>query len=165
MLVKPVRLVSLPHGHIAARLREIEPRLTHCRDDYSDRWVAHADPVTEAFARQRVMPLVESYVGAALKPSYSYFSLYRAGAFLRPHVDRQMCVWTVTHTLFADPPGAELSWPLVINGQPVALAGGEAALFCGVAYPHWRDAMPAGMRAYASAYYHFVPELYDGPLS
>lgn len=160
MLVDPI-VLTIPHDSLVDNVRRLA--LNESVNPYSVRYVAHSPPFAEEFSRTVVLPRVEQTVGTLLKPSYSFVSRYPAGGYLRRHTDRPMCVWTVSHTIEAVGRPAE-DWPLWINGLSFPLRTGEAALFLGTSYPHWRNAMPAGMVSYTNVYFHFVPIDYDGPM-
>jgi hypothetical protein len=161
-----VAKLKLPFAEPLARLRGLEHAnlLDWSVNSYAVRYVHRGDPYLDQFSVREVLPAVEAIVGTPLKPAYTFLSLYESGAFLRRHLDRPMCVWTVSLTIDAEPLERAAEWPLWIDGVPHGLGQGDAALFSGLLWPHWRQAMPPWMRRYANVYFHFHPLDYAGPM-
>ena len=74
---------------------------------------------------------------------------------LKKHSDRPSCEISVTASIDSD--GTE--WPIYMDGNPVYLEPGEAAIYLGQEVEHWRDEFKGD---YASqVFMHYVDR--DGP--
>ncbi len=114
-----------------------------------DRHHLHNDAAGRVVQRS-LLPAVEALVGAPVKPSYSYASLYREGATLPVHTDRQQCEYTLSLLIDHSPlPADGISpWGLQIHPRSGAapidcfqsLGGGM--LFRGRELPHGRKTLP-----------------------
>lgn len=109
-----------------------------------------------------LQPTVESALGAALLPSYSFWRIYERGAVLREHVDRAACEVGVSIAIAAEPAAAV--WPLWLRGldareRAVRLHSGDAVIYSGAQVPHWRDALPGSVQY--QMFLHYVRR--DGP--
>jgi hypothetical protein len=69
---------------------------------------AYSDFAAEGLLKS-IQPEVESQVGLALYPTYSYLRLYKHGDCLKRHVDRPACEISVTLCLGFAP---EVPWPI-----------------------------------------------------
>jgi hypothetical protein len=119
----------------------------------------HNESVARFFHHQ-LTAIIQRVAGEPLRPSYCYVSAYRAGAVLRPHVDRKQCVFTVSLWLGGGEPTAEAAWQLRLHAPAgiasVTQAAGDAVLFRGCELPHWRDHPPPGASA-TTLLFHYVP--------
>ena len=83
--------------------------------------------------------LMQQVAGVALEPCYSYLRIYRPGAVLDRHIDRDSCEVSASMTLGFN---ATRSWPLWLeeSGKPRALelAPGDLLIYRGADLPHWR---------------------------
>jgi alkylated DNA repair dioxygenase AlkB len=96
---------------------------------------AYALPETEQLLL-RLTEYVSSVVGKELYPTYSYCRIYYNGATMRPHKDRSACEFSMSLSLTGDP------WPLwfmLDKPTPISLAQGEAVLYNGLEFEHWRE--------------------------
>lgn len=105
-------------------------------------------------------PEVESHVGAALVPTYSFARIYGAGSSLYHHRDRPSC----EHSLSVHLGSSGHPWPLSLidlHGRQVDLiqSPGDAVAYQGMLLEHWRDPLPLGQ--HAQLFLHWVRA--DGP--
>lgn len=93
----------------------------------------YSDPLFEHFllSKQKKM---EEITGKELWPTYSYWRLYTHGAVLRKHKDVKSCEISVTINVKQD-----VHWPIFIGGEKVDLDEGEAAVYMGRKYEHFRE--------------------------
>ncbi|QEX24810.1 hypothetical protein FRZ61_47520 [Hypericibacter adhaerens] len=96
-----------------------------------------------------LQPLVESIVGDALVPSYSFWRIYGHGAVLRQHVDRAACEIGVSVTVASEP--EDVDWPLWVRGidgrvRAIGLRSGDGLIYWGTQVPHWRDSFDGGLQ-------------------
>lgn len=131
---------------------------------------------------ENAVPTVESIVGEALWPTYSYMRVYKRGDQLAPHVDRPSCEVSMTLTLGYDVTGAgdpNFRWPIFMDnsadfaaertracqpaelgdGTCVLLGPGDGVVYYGTEVRHWRDPFPG--EHHAQVFLHFVRQ--DGP--
>lgn len=80
----------------------------------------------------------EAALGKLLVPTYSMYRIYRPGASLAPHTDRQSCEISVTLTLAVD---SINSWPIYMQDVPVELEAGDAVIYKGIELPHSRPVL------------------------
>ena len=163
----------LPPAQIAAwrdywqRLAALE--VLPDRGDAGARRGSHGEP-SSALLLQLMQPLVEAVVGAALKPSYSYAWIYRRGAAMPLHRDREACRATVSVLVdYAPAMDGPTPWPLGIHprggGAPVEIrqALGDAVVFSGRELDHFRPPFTAGTRS-TSLLLHYVDRDFSGVL-
>jgi hypothetical protein len=122
---------------------------------------AYGDFAAEGLLKS-VQPDVESRVGLALYPTYSYLRLYKHGDCLKRHKDRPACEISVTLCLGYAP---DVPWPIWVEhlGTPVAitLSPGDMLIYRGIDVPHWRDAYDGDRLA--QVFLHYVDR--NGPHS
>lgn len=155
----------LPPGQIAA-LRGYWRKLAALdvipdRGDDGARRGSHGEP-SSALLLHLLQPVVERVVGAELKPAYSYAWVYRRGAHMPVHRDRDACRYTAS--LLVDyAPGSDglTPWPLGIHppggGAPVEIrqSVGDLIVFDGRDLRHFRPPFRAGSRS-TSLLLHYV---------
>lgn len=130
-------------------------------DDQSHRYTAHDEPIAAEWHRL-LWPLVSRAIPEPIRPTYSYLGLYRPGAVLERHTDREECEYTLSLTIDARPSAArDDAWPLCLelpDGRMVRslLAPGDGLLFKGRDLPHYREALPQGRTSW-SVFFHFIP--------
>ena len=78
---------------------------------------------------------MEEETGLKLSPTYGYSRVYTFGAVLDKHKDRHACEISVTVMIGSS--GEE--WPIYMDGTPVHLQAGDAAVYLGCKVSHWRD--------------------------
>lgn len=106
------------------------------------------------------LPLVEKITRLRLFPTYSYFRVYRRGDVLVKHKDRPSCELTLALSLGYE---AESPWPLFLETPTgvlsIALEPGDALLYRGTEWTHWREPMNGDLTA--QAFLHYVDQ--NGP--
>ena len=112
--------------------------------------------------------VVQRVAGRPIRPSYVYLGVYREGAVLEPHVDREQCELSVTLLLEFQGAGPDPEpWPLWLRtpGGDVAIsqAVGDALVYRGRTLPHWRTALGPQGRS-MSLFFHYVDADFSGPL-
>lgn len=133
---------------------------------YSQRFVAHRDPIAEWLHKMASATLAPLYAGR-YRPSYSFVCAYVGGAELPRHTDRPQCEITVSLCIAATP-GAE-RWPLFLECAAeeaiveARLGIGSALVFKGRELPHYRTALQSG-EYFLSILFHFVPVDFKGSL-
>lgn len=146
-IIHPLQLAALrayfraldEHGHLKAS---------------SNRHYAHNrrsiyDEETSRFVQHQINALVNRITPARVEPSHSQVSVYQPGAFLRRHKDQPQYVWNLSLVLDAEPESElERAWPinLEVEGrtEEVRLEIGDAVLYRGSEFTHWRDVLPEG---------------------
>jgi hypothetical protein len=108
-------------------------------------------------------PLVQRRTGLDLVPTCSYTRVYRPGAELVRHTDRESCEVSATVTVDAH---AAAPWPLWLerpDGQAVAIPmqPGDAVVYLGRERPHWRE--PFEGEWHVQVFLHYVRA--DGPFA
>lgn len=132
------------------------------------RYVANDEPMASFFHHQ-LCGAVSTLLGKPVKPSYSYFIGYQAGARLDKHVDRPQCEYTLALCLdFSPEPFRQTSWPLQLalpdRTVIVYQALGDALLYEGRRIPHFRSPLSPGCTS-TSILFHYVDADFEGPLS
>lgn len=99
----------------------------------------YADAMAETLLI-KLHPLMQQVASAALEPCYSYLRIYRPGAVLDKHIDRDSCEVSASMTIGFQAPHP---WPLWLEeaGKPRALelAPGDLLVYRGADLPHWRE--------------------------
>ena len=88
-------------------------------------------------------PLVEKNLNKKLYETYSYARVYKKGAILKRHTDRESCKISATMNL-----GGE-TWPIFIDnntskGESIILKPGDMLLYPGFNLEHWREPLKKG---------------------
>lgn len=99
-------------------------------------------------------PEVSNFIGENVLPTYTYSRVYRQGAELKIHKDRDACEISLTVHLDGDK-----DWPIFIKnpkGESVKLnlKSGDAMIYLGCDAEHWRE-MYEGDR-YVQVFLHYV---------
>ena len=146
-IIHPLQLAALrtyfraldAHGHLKAS---------------SNRHYAHNrrstyDEETSRFVQHQITALVNRITPARVVPSHCQVSVYQPGAFLRRHKDQPQYVWNLSLVVDAEPElDLEHAWPinLEVEGstQEVRLEIGDAVLYRGAEFTHWRETLPDG---------------------
>jgi hypothetical protein len=105
------------------------------------------DEETSRFVQHQITALVNRITPAPVRPSHCQVSVYQPGAFLRRHKDQPQYVWNLSLVVDAEPElERERAWPinLEVEGrtEEVRLEIGDAVLYRGSEFAHWRDALP-----------------------
>ena len=116
----------------------------------------YADPFMEALL-EALIPRVNAMTGLGVKPTYSYFRVYKKGDVLLRHTDRPSCEVSLTLNLGQ---GAGPSWPIWTakdnQTRSLVLDPGDALLYKGLEVAHWREQFE-GERL-AQVFLHYVDE-------
>jgi len=99
-------------------------------------------------------PEVSRFLGETVLPTYTYARVYKKGATLERHRDREACEISLTLHLRSDN-----DWPIYIqkpNGEEVQLdlASGDAMMYRGNIADHWRDRFEG--EEYVQVFLHYV---------
>jgi hypothetical protein len=154
----------LPAAHVGAlrRYYRYHMRLGSFQlgdDQTSGRYVAYDEPMTR-YIHHQLTRTISDVIGKVIEPSYSYLAFYQGGATLEPHIDREACEYTLSLCIDATPePMTYGAWPLHLitpdGPRSFTLGIGDALLFRGRQFAHWRDQLPEGYTA-SSVLFHFV---------
>jgi hypothetical protein len=131
-----------------------------------DRDCIHNDTVMNYFHRE-LEPFASRLVGRTLTPTYTYTVAYSPGAQLPPHINHPPGEWTISYVVYSGP-GAD-SWPIFVGTTPyevpqserrrgvrislspnaasrsISLETGDAVLFRGGVFAHWREPQPGNL--------------------
>lgn len=161
----------LPPGQIAAWRRywqkfaalEVMPD----RGDDGARRGSNGEP-SSALLLHLLQPLVARATGADIKPAYSYAWIYRRGAQMPAHRDRDACRYTLTLLVdYAPAVDGPTPWPLGIHprggGAPLEIrqSVGDAVIFNGQELSHFRPPFTAGTQS-TSLLLHYVDRDFTG---
>ncbi|HJR07668.1 MAG TPA: hypothetical protein VJ842_10440 [Pyrinomonadaceae bacterium] len=107
------------------------------------------DEETSRFVQHQITALVNRITHAPVSPSHCQVSVYKPGAFLRRHKDQPQYVWNLSLVVDAVPEtDLERAWPICMEvegrTQEVRLEIGDAVLYRGSEFTHWRDVLPDG---------------------
>ncbi|HZG51003.1 MAG TPA: hypothetical protein VEZ40_02605 [Pyrinomonadaceae bacterium] len=116
---------------------------------YAHRRRSVYDEETARFVQQQIAPLVNRITPAPVWPSHCQVSVYQPGAFLRRHKDQAQYVWNLSLVVDAEPESeAARAWPICLEvegrAREVRLEIGDAVLYRGSEFTHWRDVLPDG---------------------
>jgi hypothetical protein len=100
--------------------------------------------------------IMEEKTGLKLLPTYSYFRIYNKYAELKKHKDRPSCEISVTVSIGSC---ESYKWPIYIDGNPIFLEHGDAVIYKGCDYSHWRDEFLGDW--HGQCFLHYVNA--DGP--
>ena len=70
-----------------------------------------------------------------LNPTYSFWRMYTKFADLKKHKDRPSCEISCTVMVGSD----NTPWPIYIDGTPIEMKPGDAAIYLGCDVEHWRE--------------------------
>jgi len=150
-------------------------------EDWDGRYTAHNDPAGR-IVQKMLLPLAAAIVGAPIKPSYTFASLYCGGADLPVHRDRAQCEYTLSLMIDhgATRGGAVAPWPILLyppdnrppedqspeDQSPVECRAeqGGGLLFRGRDIPHGRRPLPADETCWVMLL-HYVDSGFDGSLA
>ena len=79
--------------------------------------------------------LMEKETGKKLLPTYAFWRCYTKYSILEKHSDRPSCEISVTVNIKGD----GTAWPIFIEGTPLNLESGDAAIYLGCELDHWRE--------------------------
>lgn len=99
------------------------------------------------------IPIVSQLTGKDLAPTYSYLRRYKEGDNLPKHQDRYSCEYSITACAGYDYDGNDYQWPIYMNGEKFVQEPGDALLYKGCDYNHWRDQLPWGSQVQIHLHY------------
>lgn len=160
-------MVGAVAAHYRAGIDTGEARLSAGK---VDRLSLYNDPAGRV-VQQALVPAVAAMVGAPIKPSYTFASLYRGGAELPVHTDRPQCKYTLSLLIDHRPLPADGISPWAIQIHPGAAAPpvdcfqslGGGILFRGQELPHGRRPLPADEACW-TLLVHYVDADFTGSL-
>ena len=94
----------------------------------------YGDPLMESLLINK-RSLIEKESNLKLLPTYAFWRMYTLFADLKKHQDRPSC--EVSATVVIDSDGT--SWPIFMDGKPLDLEIGDAAIYLGMEVKHWRE--------------------------
>ena len=104
-----------------------------------------------------LQPKLERLTGLSLYPTYSYYRVYRPGAILKEHVDRESCEISCSLCLGYDYLGKDYCWRIKMGNAKVGLEPGDAVIYRGMELPHSRAAFQGKQGAWHSqVFLHWV---------
>tara|TARA_R100001509_G_C4879415_1_gene219578 strand:- start:440 stop:988 length:549 start_codon:yes stop_codon:yes gene_type:complete len=109
----------------------------------------YADPLMESFLLTK-FDLMEKETNLKLHPTYAFWRMYTKFADLKKHTDRPACEVSVTAMIGSD----GTKWPIFMNGTPLELEVGDAAIYLGCEVPHWREEFEGDW--HAQVFMHYV---------
>lgn len=113
---------------------------------------------------------IEQAVGRELLQSYAYWRIYRKGAELTPHIDRESSELAVSITIRTDPDSQ--IWPINVddlhgNEANIPLPPGSGIVYLGHTVTHWREKLEAETHKQLMLFYvlkegDFSAHIFDG---
>lgn len=145
----------------------ISKKHLHFGDSQSKRYVGYNDRCGR-FIQYHITDLMRTIVAHDVKPSYTYFGGYRAGAELKSHNDREQCEFTMSLTIDQKP--SNLSWSLALidfnNQEQVAnLDTGDSLIFMGRILKHYRLGVLKKDQELNQIFMHYVNDKFTGSLN
>ena len=120
----------------------------------------HGDLAFQALMKQ-MRPTMEIITGLDLCSTYTYVRLYREGNELKKHKDRPSCEISVTVKL-SDTSRDGYNWPIFMEGTECILKDGDAVIYRGCDYEHWREVCKGGKKyRLGQAFLHYIDK--NGP--
>jgi hypothetical protein len=100
------------------------------------------------------IPTINDIIGEPVLPTYTYARVYKNGADLKKHTDREACEVSITLHL-----GGDKDWDIYFqkpNGEESSLnlKPGQAVLYPGCVVPHWRNKFEG--TEYGQVFLHYV---------
>lgn len=119
----------------------------------------HGDSLMESLLLY-ALPVIEKNTGLFVYPTYSYYRLYRPGASLLPHKDRESC--EISASLFFGHNYEGETWKLYVEGNGYSMEPGDMIIYRGMDLNHYRYEFEAPEGSYHSqAFLHYVDQ--NGP--
>jgi tetratricopeptide (TPR) repeat protein len=156
--------------------QSIKEKLINFGDPQSQRYYAGNDRIAR-YLHYALTDLIRKVVAHNVIPTYTYFGGYVGGAELTPHTDRHACEFTMSLTLYQDPP--DEPWDLGLGKKPLferddetaggafplppedeqvkaPLHEGDALLFMGRHLVHWRYGQQKEGHSTYNVFLHYV---------
>lgn len=119
----------------------------------------YADPLMESILIYS-LSVVEKNTGLKLFPTYSYYRVYRPGASLLPHTDRESC--EISASLFLGRNYDGEHWKLYIEKNGYEMEQGDMIIYRGTELNHYRYEFEAPSNSFHSqVFIHYVDQ--NGP--
>ena len=94
----------------------------------------YGDPIMESLMLQKRF-IMEKETGLELLPTYTFWRFYTLLSDLPKHKDRPSCEISTTVNISSD----GTPWPIYMDGTPINLEPGDAAVYLGCEVAHWRE--------------------------
>lgn len=163
-LIFPQWLSPLLLAALRGYYREIEAEGYLHAENSPDavRTFAHNDPLT-CYLHAQMTPWLNRILAEPVKPTYTFVSYYKETG-MGKHMDWEQCAWNISVMVDPQPEvAATLTWPLFIQFPETLvearLEPGDAILYKGTDFPHWREDLPPDHRVTVSLF-HFVDQDY-----
>jgi hypothetical protein len=116
----------------------------------------YGDPVMETMLLH-LQEIMEKNTGLDLYPTYSFYRVYRQGDILEKHIDRESCEISATLCFNYSYDDKEITWPIIMDGNPVVLEPGDIVIYKGIDLDHWRDEFIVNEEDWqVQGFFHFV---------
>jgi hypothetical protein len=117
----------------------------------------YADPAMESMLLH-LLPFMEKHTGLALKPTYSFYRVYRKNDILEPHKDRPSCEISATLCFNYSYDDSKYTWPIYMDGYKAELYPGDMVIYRGCDLEHWREAFtPESINDWhVQGFFHYV---------
>lgn len=160
-IIKENNYIHIPNFISTERANELAKKFTKCcaeNDLDGDSQIPESHSVYNYIDFLELLcektPEVSRFLGETVLPTYSYARVYKKGATLERHRDREACEISLTLHLRSDS-----NWPIYIqkpNGEEVQLdlASGDAMMYRGNIADHWRDSFEG--EEYVQVFLHYV---------
>jgi hypothetical protein len=127
-------------------------------------YASYANAITETVLLH-MHELMEKSTGLKLFPTYSYYRVYRNGAELVKHTDRESCEISCTLCFNYSYDDSKFNWPIYIGNDFAAdLKPGDMLIYRGKDLPHWRYKLDHSEDVWhVQGFFHYVNA--DGPYS
>jgi hypothetical protein len=99
----------------------------------------YGDILTESVLLN-LLPKMEELTGTELVPTHSLLRLYQPGDVLPRHKDKLSCQTSVSLCIGYGYDDKEYQWPLYLDGEEILCKPGDALIYHGCEYFHWREA-------------------------
>tara|TARA_R110000803_G_scaffold142653_1_gene208908 strand:- start:818 stop:1366 length:549 start_codon:yes stop_codon:yes gene_type:complete len=109
----------------------------------------YGDPIMESLMINK-LDLMQTESGKDLLPTYTFWRCYTKYSDLKKHTDRPSCQISVTVNISGD----GTRWPIFMEGTPIHLNIGDAAIYLGCKVPHWREEFSGDFQV--QAFLHYV---------
>jgi len=109
----------------------------------------YGDPIIESLMINK-KKLMEAETGKELLATYTFWRCYTKYSVLKKHTDRPSCQISVTVNICND----GTPWPIFMEGNPLHLNVGDAAIYLGCEVSHWREEFLGDFQI--QAFLHYV---------
>ena len=119
-------------------------------------WAIYKPPFLKELMKE-VKIILEGTSGIKLLPTYWSITIYTNDSYLKPHIDRPSCEFSVSLNLKSN-----IDWPLFFKGKNSVEHGFVTDVGSGIAYlgcerPHWRfPLISENKELYIQSFFHYV---------